>query len=247
MDRSAYDGYFELDQKHFWRVGKRRLVLASIASQIEPAQPLKIMDIGGCCSVITKSLEAFGDVQCVEPDESMVALASELQGVNVVHGMLPDDLPDGGPFDLVTLLDVLEHVDEDGPSLASIFRILKPGGWILCTVPAYMWLWSDHDRSVHHKRRYTRSRLGTLMGEAGFQVSRITHYTSLLLPLVAAERLIKRLKTKPDENVSYDVKVPPRWMNGILGGVMGIERGLLRYADFPFGSSILAVGRRPVE
>ncbi len=245
MDRSAYDVYFELDQKHFWRIGKRRLVLSSIVRQINPDRPLRIMDIGGCCSVITKSLEAFGDVCCVEPDESMVALASELQGVNVMHGTLPDGLPNGGPFDLVTLLDVLEHVDEDGPSLSSIFELLKPGGWILCTVPAYMWLWSDHDRSVHHKRRYTRPHLKTLMREAGFQVRRITHYTSLLLPLVAAERMIKRLKPQAEEEVAYTVKVPQRWMNGMLSGVMGIERGLLRITDLPFGSSILAVGRKP--
>jgi len=247
MDRSAYDVYFDLDQRHFWRVGKRRLVLSSIERQIEPAHPLQIMDIGGCCSVITKSLEAFGDVSCVEPDESMVALASELQGVNVVNGTLPDGLPAGGPFDLVTLLDVLEHVEEDGPSLASIYQILKPGGWILCTVPAYMWLWSDHDRSVHHKRRYTRPRLRKLMEDAGFQICRITHYTSLLLPLVAAERSIRRLKPKPGGEVSYSVRVPPRWMNAILGGVMGVERGFLRFVNMPFGSSIFALGRRPSE
>ena len=197
MDRSAYDVFLEMEEKHFWRIAKRRLVLATILRHVAPDAPLRILDIGGCCSLTGKQLETYGEVFRVEPDTAAARVATERLRVTVHPGSLPDDLPGQGPYDLITLLDVLEHVDQDAASLATICASLRPGGWFVCTVPAYMWLWSDHDVSLHHKRHYTRNGLRKLLLAAGFEIHRLTYYTSFLLPLLATDRWRRKLRPQP--------------------------------------------------
>src|SRR5690606_37739711 len=99
-------------------------------------------------------LAQFGQVTGLEPDDESRAYASDATGVPVVFGLLPDGLPDfDGPFDLIAALDVIEHLDDDGGSLVALRRKLSPGGYLLTTVPAHPWMWSQHDALHHHKRR----------------------------------------------------------------------------------------------
>ena len=111
-----------------------------------------------------------------------------------------------GAYDLVAILDVIEHIDEDVAGLQRAGRKLKPGGRILITVPAFPWMWSAHDVVNHHKRRYTRRTLKALVADAGLKLEMMSWFNSLLFPLAAAARLAGRLIGKEDS----DDKLPPR-------------------------------------
>jgi 2-polyprenyl-3-methyl-5-hydroxy-6-metoxy-1,4-benzoquinol methylase len=244
LDPTAYSKHYELDRTHFWRIAKRRLVLEWIERHAPRLGSLDLLDIGGACSVVSADLSRYGRVTVVEPDAGMVQAARERLGVAVLQGSLPDALPVQGPFDIVTLLDVLEHVPEDTQSLQAIRRLLRPGGTLICTVPAFRWLWSDHDVALHHVRRYTRSQLCALLESAGLRVQRISYYTAFLLPALAIQRTIGKLKPRR-KAPTYDVTVPHPAMNGLFGMTMALERLVLRYADLPIGSALIAVATRP--
>lgn len=243
MDRNAYDRHLELEEHHFWRIAKRRLVHTLIAQEFGARTDLRIVDIGSASSLLPRELLRFGSAVCVEPDRDVAEVARTRLNLTVYHGALPDQLPEGlGPTDLVTMLDVLEHIEDDVGALRAVRELLRPNGLLVLTVPALRWLWSDHDVVLHHKRRYHRDELIDVLQRAGFEVTRVSYYTSLLLPLLAGQRLASRLRPKKGPPV-YDVRVPNRLVNRALGQVMSFERQLLSRHDLPIGSALFAVAR----
>jgi SAM-dependent methyltransferase len=240
VDRSAYVQHYRLDQNHFWRISKRKLVLEWMDRYLPPARGRKVLDIGGACSLISQQLARFGEVTVVEPDRESVLLARSELGVNAIVGSLPHSVDLPGQFDVITLLDVLEHVDEELESLGTIKRLLNEHGTLVLTVPAYQWLWSEHDLTLHHRRRYSRARLRKSLGVSGFDVARISYYTSLLLPMVVLQRVGSRLRWSSAEP-RYRVRVPNGALNSTLGAVMSLERWLLRHFNLPCGSSLIAI------
>ena len=107
---------------------------------------------------------------------------------------MPDQLPlERGGFDAVTMLDVLEHLDDDINSAKAAADLLKPGGILLCTVPAYPWLWAKRDEHHQHKRRYTKSRFRSLFTIPTLKIETLTYYNTWLFPLAAVARLATNL------------------------------------------------------
>lgn len=243
MDQAAYASFYALDQSHFWRIAKRRLVLGILERHFGARRDLRILDIGGACSIVTAEMKRFGSVISIEPDPETAEFARKKLGVDFRIGSLPDRMPIDGTYDVITLLDVLEHIDDDHRSLEVIQSYLKSGGIFICTVPALMWLWSDHDVTLHHKRRYTRPQLRALLTESRFSIQQLTYHTSLLFPVLAAERIWKKIKPKRGP-ASYDVKMPHPLINQSFGAIMSLERWLLRRLSLPLGSSLLAVCAR---
>lgn len=153
-----------------------------------------------------------------------------------------------GTFDLVCAFDVIEHTDPESASLGEILRVLRPGGRLLVSVPAYQWAWSDFDVANGHFRRYTRPRLRKALQEAGFHVERMTHAFGATLPLFAAERLARRARSSGAEGPVDTVEVPhfSRPVHHTLLGLTRLDRALLASGrDLPFGSSVLAAATRP--
>jgi SAM-dependent methyltransferase len=144
-------------------------------------------------------------------------------------------------YDLIALLDVLEHVPDDLASLRAIHRRLKPGGALLLTVPANPWMWSAHDAAHHHFRRYTKAQLADLFRRAGLEVKLLSYFISLLFPLIAAARAVGKITRRE----SADDRLPRDSVNGALKRVFGLEAGLIGRVPMPFGVSLVAVVRRP--
>ncbi len=248
MDRSAYDRWFELEDRHFWRIAKRELILELVEKwkpQPQPGEALKLLDIGGACTLLTRELGRFGDITLVEHDEKTAQFAAETLGLDVLHGSLPDRLPVSGPFDVVTLIDVLEHIDDDVAAARAVHDIMRPGGLLVASVPAVPLLWGEHDISVHHKRRYMAGTLRPVLERAGLIIERMTYHTSLLFPAVFAQRMWSRLHKGIKEHAEYPVKVPPAIINRPFYSIMNLERRLMRHFDMPIGSSVVAICRRP--
>jgi SAM-dependent methyltransferase len=158
------------------------------------------------------------------------------------------ELPFGdGTFDLVCAFDVVEHTDPESASLREIRRVLRPGGRLLMTVPAYQWAWSDHDVANGHHRRYTRPRAVAAVEDAGLRVERATYGFSATFPLFAVERLARRVRGMRSTGPADTVEIPhvPRPLHHALMGLMRIDRAVLaRGHDLPFGSSVLVAATR---
>jgi len=140
----------------------------------------------------------------------------------------------------VLLTDVLEHIEDDRASAATALRLLRPGGIVVATAPAYQWLYSAHDARHHHFRRYSKQQFRALW--SGADVLLLSHYNTLLFPPAAAARLANRLL--PDRVASHGLEIPPTPTNWTLNRVMASEAALLGRVPLPFGLSLVAVVRR---
>ena len=242
MERAIYDQMRVLQQDHWWFAARREILAGEIARLPLP-KPAQILEAGCGPGGNLEMLKRFGAVQAIEPDADSRAYAAEHFGVEVEPGLLPQSLPDfGAPFDLVAAFDMIEHVDDDAGAVAALAGLLAPGGFMIATVPAYGWMWSEHDAAHHHKRRYGLGGFRRLFQDAGLEVRRASHFNSLLFPPIAAVRLAK---TAARLQGSDEAAMPPRALNAALKSVFGLERGLLKAMDLPFGVSILLTARRP--
>ncbi len=151
-------------------------------------------------------------------------------------------LPFKEEFDSIGIFDVLEHIEDDIGSLSQIHRALKPGGYLLVTVPAYPFLWGPPDTAAFHKRRYTRNQLSSRLRSAGFKVDRLTFFNSFLFPLLVVSRIWQK-KNIYSSQKSLELQISP-FLNKILGKIMSAEKAILRWANFPVGGSLLAICHR---
>ena len=242
MERHIYDRMRALEQTHWWYAARRQILASEIGRLPLPAVA-RIVEVGCGAGGNLELLSGFGVVQGVEPDPDSRAYAQARSGLAVQGGLLPDGLPElGEPFDLVAAFDVVEHVDDDAGAIAVLAHRLKPGGFLVTTVPAGAWLWSDHDAQHHHKRRYRLPDYRALFETAGLTVRRASHFNTVLFPLIAAARLSKSLTGRGggDEDAH-----PPALLNGLLRRLFAVEKHLLKMTDLPVGVSILLIAQRP--
>ena len=242
MDRKVFDQMAKLDATHWWFTARRSILDGLIERIVKPPSQARILELGAGTGHNLAMLSRFGLVEASELDPIARELASERLGKPVLEAALPDlSMFPEGAYDLIALLDVLEHVVDDKGSLAAIFTRLKPGAALLLTVPANPWMWSAHDTAHHHHRRYRKREIATLAREAGFEIELLSPFNSLLVPPIAAARLIGRLRG----DQSSDDAMPGATVNKALEAIFGLERGLIGRVPMPFGVSLVAVLRRP--
>lgn len=238
MERIIYDRMAALDQTHWWYVARRQILSHVIGRIIKPPTNAKILEIGCGTGHNFEMLGAFGAVDGMEVDDAAREFASERLGRPVGSARLPglDGIADGS-YDLIALLDVLEHVEADQAALASIRTKLRPGGRILVTVPANRWMWSAHDTVHHHFRRYNAADLNRVIDSSGLKADLVTHFNTILFPLAAAFRVIGKLGGREEA----DDAQPAALLNAAFASLFGLERHLVGRLPMPFGVSLLAV------
>ena len=240
MERVVYDRMRALELTHWWFVA-RRAILTRLLGDLPLPPRARVLEAGCGVGGNLEMLRRFGEVEAMEPDAESRAYVAERYGLTPSDGRLPDGLPYApASFDLVCALDVVEHVDDDRAALAALAGLLKPGGHLVITVPAYRWMWSRHDELHHHQRRYTRGEVAALLRAAELTPVKLSYFNTLLFPLAATLRLGARLLGR---HAGGD-ELPPRPLNALLTRVFALEGALLRRANLPFGLSIVAVGRR---
>lgn len=242
MEPQTYRRMAEIQENHWWYEGRRK-ILASVIGRLGLPARADILEVGCGPGANLNMLKVFGIVTGVEPDDFSIIHARNVSGCRVEKGILPDGLMVRGPFDMIGAFDVIEHVDEDLESLKAIKDLLRTGGHAVFTVPAYQFLWSQHDVVNHHKRRYILPRFRELLTNAGFEVTFISYYNTLLFPLIAAVRMLKKflkIEDVPDEAMP---RLP--FINTVLREIFAFERYMLKSRPLPFGVSIIAVCRKP--
>ena len=234
-----------VDEHHWWYRGRRRVIRAELDRLALPAGA-RILDAGCGSGRTLVELANYGGEVCGIELNSDAAELARARGLGDVQVGRLEELPwDDGAFDLITCLDVIEHVPDDVTALVELRRVVAPGGWLLVTVPAYQALWSRHDEANHHYRRYSRSMLRAAARHAGWQIERVSSFNSLLLAPAAAVRLAQR-RMGTRNGHSSDLDMGPAWLNDVLERPMALEASWLgRGRTLPVGLSLLAVLRRP--
>lgn len=242
MERAVFDRMAELDQHHWWFLARRRILEELIVRVVKPPQAARVLEVGCGTGHNLAMLGKFGELDASELDFSARSLSTKRLGREVKAAKLPDlSMFKRNEYDLVALLDVLEHVPDDLGSLRAIHRRLKPGGALLLTVPANPWMWSAHDAAHHHFRRYTKKQLEELFLRSGLEVDLLSYFNTMLYPLIAAARIIGKLLRRD----SSDDKLPSAQVNRILERIFRVEAPILGRVPMPFGVSLVAVVRRP--
>lgn len=239
MDRAIYDRMARIDAEHWWFSARRRIVSALIARQVPLRPDARILEVGAGTGSNLAMLKSFGRLDAIEPDAWARSLASRRAGFTVDGGMLPDQVKIGDHrYDLIVLLDVLEHIENDVGSLRVLHEKLADGGHMVLTVPAAPWLWSAHDVAHHHKRRYTAATLRAAFRAGGFRIRHLSHFNTLLYPPIAGARILGRLLGRTG---SDDSLMPPAPLNRALEHLFAAERYWVTRWPLPFGVSLLAV------
>jgi len=242
MEAEVYRRMAELDSSHWWFEARRDILDSVIRRVVRPPAKARILEIGCGTGHNLKMFSRFGRVEATELNETARKLASDRLGRKVRSAALPDlSMFKSSSFDLVALLDVLEHIPDDRQALRAIVDLLKPGGKLLVTVPGNPWMWSAHDVSHHHHRRYRKGALRRLAEEAGYEVELLSPFNTLLFPPIAAARIAGKLTGRE----AADDSMPPAPVNALLKSVFSLERFLVGRLPLPFGVSLIGVFRRP--
>lgn len=243
MDSSYYRIFFEVQKKHWWFVAKKKIVLDMIRRFVPDRDGgHRILDIGCGSGLMLNALEQIGETSGMDMSDEAIGFSREIFSGTVKKGFLPDNVPYGSEhFSLVTALDVIEHVQDDRAALKAIRARMVPGGQAIITVPACMFLWSEHDVLNEHQRRYTRSELREKLIEAGFIIEKISYFNTLLFPAISLVRVINNMLKRKGGS---DVDLPSPSVNYILEKIFSAEEFLLRFMNFPIGVSVLAVVKK---
>jgi SAM-dependent methyltransferase len=238
MERSAFATMAAMDERHWWYRARRRIIAQMIARYIRPPKGANIVEIGCGTGSNLPMLGLFGHVSAVEPSAQARLFAAKRSKATIVQGHLPSQLPlIENSLDLAVMLDVLEHVEDDVAALKAVASKLKPSARFLLTVPANPSLWSSHDEEHHHKRRYTLKSLRTVMDKAGLKIEMISHFNTLLFPVIAGVRWLKNLRG----NKSVDTGIPSAWLNKVLEAIFAFERKLIGRIPLPIGVSLVVI------
>ena len=238
--------YRTLWERHWWWRSRESYLLGWIARiRGREGGPLRILDVGCGDGLFFKRLEPFGRVEGLEPDASL--LENPLWRDRIRVARLGDEFGGERGFDLVLMLDVLEHIADESGALRAARALLRPGGRLLITVPALQWLWSRHDEVNEHHRRYRRDRLLDLLIEAGFEVEDIRYfYFWTVAPLLVRRWVAPAGRgVHKGSRVAFDhaVMIPPAPINRALSTISRAEHALGRLIRWPIGGSLLSLAR----
>jgi SAM-dependent methyltransferase len=247
------------EDRHWWFATRTRAILAYLDRYVGPGKGLRVLDVGCGAANMTHHLRNYGQVVGVDNNPRPLEVARQ-RGLEAYQGTA-DQLPfENCDFDLVTLLDTVEHVPDENRVFAECRRVLqepdttagKPGGRLLVTVPAFMFLWSQNDVINLHQRRYTAPELRSKLEGNGFRVLRISYNNFFVFPLAAALIMLRRGRAEPQlasphfDEEAYQVEMEPMspLLNRLLTALGKLEVALLRRINLPVGTSVIAIAEK---
>lgn len=251
------------EENHWWFRARRRILQAVLAGAGRPQEARQVVDLG-CGAALDLAQLAPAEAGRIGIDRAASALEAARRRLEAEHADAGSGTERNGfllaradattlPLrdacaDLVFALDVLEHLDDDALALREARRILVPGGLLLVTVPAWPFLWSEHDEALEHRRRYRRADLLNLLRGAGFEIERESYFNFLLFGPAALYRLVRRCIVGTGRRRSAPPSSDTRRLGNFGGWLlersMGAERFWVSRRRLPFGLSLLALARR---
>ena len=232
----------EIEESHWWFVGKRMSLRALFDGY---PKGLRLLDLG--CGTGGILRDWMIDNSCAGVDRSELAL--KICKKNGFDSLVRGDLAHlpfkPNSFDVVLLMDVIEHLPDDVTFLRNVSHVCSKGGRVIIAVPAFQLLWSQHDVTFKHHRRYGAAQLERVARAAGLEPERTTFTNSLLFPVALVWRLLSYRLGMGRFAPKHDFWPIPRWLNALLTQVYRVEAWLLRRIDLPIGVSVVCIARKP--
>ena len=247
MDKTYYHEYYKLEREHWWFVVRGRILLEHILPYTK-APDLSILNVGAATGRTSELLSDLGEVTSIEYDDDCRNFANALTGLGIKKGTILDLELEDNSFHLSCAFDVIEHVENDKKAVAELVRVTKTNGLIFITVPAFQFLWSEHDIVNHHFRRYTRSKLKQILPSEEISLVHKTYFNSLLFFPIAIFRVLSRLVParfyRKGSGADNTLVANDSFVNKLMFRVFETERKLLRKVKFPFGVSLMVILRK---
>ncbi|MEA3254636.1 MAG: class I SAM-dependent methyltransferase [Candidatus Altiarchaeota archaeon] len=240
MNEREYSDMYDVEEKHWWFQGRKTIYLSILNKIFKTYEKRKILDFGCGTGYNMLVLQRVGQVEGVDISEHS-KLSCEKQGLEVrLLDICGDDnnvskLSDR--YDLITAFDVLEHIDDDLTVISRLRSMLKEGGYLLITVPAFNFLWTNHDNILHHKRRYTKKELQDKLEKNGFKVVVLSYYNLFLFPFALLRRIIN-----PRRSSTKMMYIP--LLNHVMWLFYTLESRLVTLNIIPFGVSLICLVRK---
>jgi len=242
MYEYEYEAMYRLEDFYWWYIARRSLAVELLRGQIKEFETVRILDIGCGTGANMSKFSELGQIVGIDPSDEALSFCHQ-RGLQKVVSSQVEAMPFANrTFNVVTALDVLEHIDDDLQALREIHRVCDPSGILFITVPAYGFLWSEHDEALKHRRRYTAHELRNKLTITGFEVIRTTYFISGLFFPILALRIWQGLR-KNSTAPKSSLFVLPKLVNSSLIRLLDIEQKVLRRVNLPFGVSVIAMAR----
>lgn len=239
MEAEVYKHVFHIEENLWWYRGRRDVCFGLLDRHLSDSKEREILDVGCGTGYNLTFLERYGRTHGVDMSSEALSFCRK-RGVERVTLHKAEDLPyESQSFDLLTAFDVLEHIEDDRAALLEFKRLLKPDGQMLIYTPALPWLFNDHDRRVHHKRRYLREELREKLETAGFEIVHLSYVNLFILPVVLLARLFFALRPRHHA----EMNVPPEPFNWLFSKLCWLESFLVNTITLPYGMTLVALVR----
>ena len=246
VQQHHYPILYEVEETHWWYVGRRRIIqclVEKICTSLNSPNP-RILDVGCGTGGNLKVLSAYGRAEGVDISPQAIEFCRE-RGLDSVKLGAAEQLPyENGSFELITALDVVEHLDDDVAGLREMRRVLRSDGRVLLFVPAFMFLWGVQDDVSNHRRRYTLHGLLRAVETSGFSVEWASYANiSFFLPVLLVRSVMRWLGLRAATEYGINISL----MNGPFSWLFAAERFILKRGRIPFGVSAVCIARRVEE
>jgi SAM-dependent methyltransferase len=246
MDKEYFKEYFYNERNHWWFLVREKIIgyeLTKLLKEKDFNRTIKILNVGCATGRTSEFLEKFGEVISLEYDEDCYNFVKEKLNINIVNGSVLDLPFENEIFDVVCAFDIIEHVHDDLKAAEEMNRVLKNNGNLILTVPAFNFLWSEHDEINFHFRRYTKKTLLNTLNV--FKLNKTYFFNSILFIPIAIVRLLSRFKSKKLENKSDFKRFNSSLISKILYFIFHIDLFLIKKKIKPmFGTSIFLIASK---
>lgn len=241
MQEIVYHNNYELENSYWWFVARKKILRDLIQRYCLLNNKSNLLDVGCGTGGFASFISQYFNVICLDTSDLALSYCQDRGLKNLFKGTLEEFNKDN--IQIITMLDVVEHIENDKRVIERAYELLENNGYLIVTVPAYKWLWSDHDEIHMHKRRYKKKEIARLVESAGFEIVFSTYFNFFLFPTVAIMRIIEILfKTK--KNIDKPVVSVPYFINKLLEKIFSLEKYFLKFIKFPFGLSILIIAKK---
>lgn len=244
FDAKHLDNVHKAENKLFWSIVRKEYILEKFKKYIDTR--LSIIEIGAGTGDVSRALMSnnYNNISVGEMHLNGLKYA-QTYGIKECYQFDLLKSPFENKFDVVCMFDVLEHIEDDISALGQSYKMLKENGYMIITVPAHMWLWNRSDRTVGHKRRYTKEELKKKMENSGFEMVEISYFFILITPLLYIRKLLDKDDTSSiKSNETFKYLELNSIVNDVLLFLSRVENKINRFLPNKFGGSLFAIGKK---